>query len=105
MTSALDEGQIARRLVALEAVVRTQSTFASLERSLVIAARNDGCSWREIASALGVSRQAAHRRFRAIDPRPPRETDDLYAEALELARRFAEADEPLLTGPGPISVG
>ena len=44
---------------ALRAVV------GSLELELVALARDQGFSWNEIGAALGVSRQAAHKRFAA----------------------------------------
>jgi DNA-directed RNA polymerase specialized sigma24 family protein len=44
----------------------------------VVVAVGEGCSWAEIGAALGVSAQAAHRRFRwlRVDP----ETGELWRE-------------------------
>jgi hypothetical protein len=34
------------------------------ERRLVMRARNEGVTWKQVGAALGVSGQAAHKRFR-----------------------------------------
>jgi DNA-directed RNA polymerase specialized sigma24 family protein len=87
-------------LAALEAVARTREALASLERTSVIAARELGCSWPVIAAALGVTRQAANRRFHSIDPRPRRK-DPMFAELEAIARAFQGGRQPELPGPGP----
>jgi hypothetical protein len=74
-------------LRALEAVAGGRAVLASLERTAVIAARELGYSWPQIAAALGVTRQAANRRFHAIDPRPRRK-DPMVEELEEIARAF-----------------
>ena len=51
-----------RPLVALETLTVTRSTLDRLERLFVDEARRARWSWEEIGRALGVSRQAAHRR-------------------------------------------
>ena len=40
-------------------------------RELVRRARASARSWRDIAEALGVTYQSAHRRFRSLDPPKP----------------------------------
>jgi hypothetical protein len=49
-------------LVALETLTETRATLDRLERLLVDEARRRRSSWEEIGRALGISRQAAHRR-------------------------------------------
>ncbi|WP_052460699.1 hypothetical protein [Microbacterium gorillae] len=49
---------------ALRALQREKARLAAEEETLVRRARVQGFSWHTIADALGVSKQAAHRRFR-----------------------------------------
>ncbi len=51
------------------AVVALRNAEAARDRA-VVAAVTDGASWAEIAGALGVTAQAAHKRFRwaRVDP-------------------------------------
>lgn len=71
---------VARRSV----LARIETTTARLHRveadrdAAVAAAVEVGCTWAEIGAALGVSAQAAHRRFRwlRVDP----ETGELWRE-------------------------
>jgi hypothetical protein len=51
-----------RPLDALRTVAETRTTLTRLEVLLVGEARRSYASWEEIGSALGISRQAAHRR-------------------------------------------
>jgi ATP-dependent Clp protease ATP-binding subunit ClpA len=53
---------------ALRAVRDLQDELAELERARVAEALRAGCSFGAIARALGISRQAAHRRFRDLAP-------------------------------------
>lgn len=53
---------------ALAAVVALRRLADSLERRAVISAMDQGWSWTMIAQALGVSKQAAHRRLKDIIP-------------------------------------
>ncbi len=50
---------------ALAAVVALRLMADRLEHNAVIAALEQGWSWSQIAEALGVSKQAAHRRLAA----------------------------------------
>lgn len=49
--------------VGLPAVASLRRLLESLEALQVRNARGQGWSWQQIAEALGVSRQAAHKRF------------------------------------------
>ena len=51
---------------ALAAVVALRRKADQLERNAVIEAISQGWSWSEVAQALGVSKQAVHKRFGAI---------------------------------------
>lgn len=56
----------------LRAVAALRTHLESLELQQVEAALRAGLSWQEIAAALGVSRQAAHKRFaKKVDPTIP----------------------------------
>ena len=54
---------------ALAAVVALRLMADKLERSVVIAALEQGWSWSQIAEALGVSKQAAHKRLADTIPK------------------------------------
>lgn len=66
--------------VGLRAVVALQRLAEQLEGSQVAAARAQGWSWEQIGDALGVSRQAVHKkhggRGSGRRPRPARTTHD-----------------------------
>jgi hypothetical protein len=49
----------------LSEIGELRAVVARLELDLVALARAQGFSWHEIGAALGVSRQAAHKRFAA----------------------------------------
>lgn len=57
----------------LRAIAALRDRLQDLEARQVQAALKAGRSWREIAAALGISRQAAHRRHsaRPLPPKPP----------------------------------
>ena len=55
---------------ALAAVVALRVTADQLELSAVAAALKQGWSWTQIAEALGVSKQAAHKRLANSIPKP-----------------------------------
>ncbi|AZS41246.1 MULTISPECIES: hypothetical protein [Microbacterium] len=60
-TIAQDDGS--EPLAALHRLAEVRKEVARAEEANVRRARNLGYSWQAIASALGVSKQAAHRRF------------------------------------------
>ncbi len=60
-----DDGDPLEGLRALEA---QRHELFDLERRLVMRARVGGASWKRIGAALGVSGQAAHKRFRRDVP-------------------------------------
>ena len=51
---------------ALAAVVALRRKADQLERKAVLEAISQGWSWSEVAQALGVSKQAAHKRYAPI---------------------------------------
>lgn len=56
----------------LRAIASLRVLADSLELRQVEAALRSGMSWQEVADALGVSRQAVHKKYaRRIDPRIP----------------------------------
>ena len=55
---------------ALAAVVALRLMADRLERHAVAAALAQGWSWAQVAEALGVSKQAAHKRLSGSVPRP-----------------------------------
>jgi predicted transcriptional regulator len=52
-------------LAALQAIAELRPQLAALEQAAIKVAREKGATWEEIATALGVTRQAAQMRFRA----------------------------------------
>jgi DNA-directed RNA polymerase specialized sigma24 family protein len=48
--------------------VRDREALESRERDLVLRARVEGMPWSSIALALGITKQAAHRRYRKDVP-------------------------------------
>ena len=51
---------------ALAAAVALRRAADQLERKAVIEAISQGWSWSEVAQALGVSKQAAHKRYASM---------------------------------------
>jgi DNA invertase Pin-like site-specific DNA recombinase len=52
-------------LAALQAIAELRPQLAELEQAAVQTAREKGATWQEIATAMGITRQAAQMRFRA----------------------------------------
>jgi hypothetical protein len=52
-------------LAALQAIADLRPRLADLEQVALQAARQKGATWEEIATAMGITRQAAQMRFRA----------------------------------------
>jgi DNA invertase Pin-like site-specific DNA recombinase len=63
MPTAIAQDDGSEPLAALHRLAEMRSEIARSEEATVRRARNLGYSWQAIASALGVSKQAAHRRF------------------------------------------
>ena len=67
----------------LRELVRLREELQRLERSLVVAAREDGASWREIGDELGIALQSAWQRHAGADPqrrqREPNVIDEVRA--------------------------
>lgn len=60
LVAALDDSD---PLLALRAAAALQADANLRTEILVRRARNAGCTWAEVAAALGVSRQAVHKRY------------------------------------------
>lgn len=58
--------------VGLRAVASLRSLLEAVEELQVQAARKQGWSWQEIASLLGVSKQAVHQKYGTGSRRPRR---------------------------------
>jgi predicted transcriptional regulator len=52
-------------LAALQAIAELRPQLAELEQVAVRVAREKGATWEEIATTMGITRQAAQMRFRA----------------------------------------
>jgi DNA-directed RNA polymerase specialized sigma24 family protein len=52
-------------LAALQAIAELRPQLVEAEQAAVQAAREKGVTWEEIATAMGITRQAAQMRFRA----------------------------------------
>lgn len=50
-------------LVGLGSVAQLRAETERIEAVLVRQARNDGATWQQIAAALGVSKQAIHKKY------------------------------------------
>lgn len=64
LTNLVVEMQGTDALRALRATAQVSSEVERTQAALVRRARNDGMTWEEIATALGVSKQAVHRKYR-----------------------------------------
>ncbi|MEO9248879.1 AsnC family protein [Citricoccus nitrophenolicus] len=66
---AQDEGRGPRRTFdELVDTVQDRKALEARERDLVVRARVEGMPWSSIALALGITKQAAHRRYRRDVP-------------------------------------
>lgn len=74
-------------LLALAATRALRDRLADTERSLVAEALSEGASWEDVAAALGVSRQAAWRKFAKREERRRERRARLSPEEAELRRR------------------
>lgn len=63
MKTAIGQDDGGEPLSELHRLAALRSELARAEETQVRRARNLGYSWQAIASSLGVSKQAAHRRF------------------------------------------
>jgi hypothetical protein len=63
LTALASESGDADPLKALRALRRLRAELDGQEVLLVRKARNGGCGWQMIATALGVSRQAVHKKY------------------------------------------
>jgi hypothetical protein len=61
--------------VGLREVVAARAQLDLLQTALVIEARWQWASWAEIGALLGMTPQGAWKRYRAVDPIPPRRTN------------------------------
>ncbi|RJL33359.1 hypothetical protein D5H75_11225 [Bailinhaonella thermotolerans] len=59
-----------RPLAALKLLSQVESWQRTLLDQAVAAARRNGASWAEVGEAMGISKQAAHERFRSQVPSP-----------------------------------
>jgi hypothetical protein len=81
---------------ALRNAVAARVALSRHERDLVVRARSEGASWRELGESLGLSKHAVRKRHLAVDPRGPRNSErpptiaeyhDEMMRALRSARR------------------
>ena len=76
----------------LRAIVDLRDELAELELDAVHSAVESGASWAEVAEALGVSKQSAHKRFaRALDGRRPRRRAQAEAPHIVITARARHA--------------
>lgn len=81
---------------SLAAVLWARDRIRSEEQRLVVAARAGGASWQAIGSRLGVSREAAWRRFRNLDTRARLTTGDSCADQALNALAYLPITERML---------
>ncbi len=65
MEQRLEDATPADPADALAAVIAMRRLADRMERAAVLRAIADGWTWQQVADALGVSRQAVHKRFAA----------------------------------------
>jgi IS30 family transposase len=67
----------------LAALTTLRAELDAFERAQVVRALENGCSYTDVARGLGITRQAAHRRYRGLL------TTEKLREAVRLARAVA----------------
>jgi len=83
---------------ALREVVAARAVLETLESKLVVAAREQGVSWGELAVDLGITPQGARQRHLAVDPiaaRRPKRQSAMAAFHAELDAAIAGGELPL----------
>jgi hypothetical protein len=81
-----DQDALARVAAAAEVTGEIANKADLLLGHFVAAARQAGCSWAEIGTALGVTKQGAQQRFVDRDDEPPAEDEDLLLRYTDRAR-------------------
>jgi ATP-dependent Clp protease ATP-binding subunit ClpA len=101
IVALLERALTADSIDALAAISALRTELDALERVVVREALEAGASFSEIARPLGISRQAAHRRFRGlIAQSPPRRLPTLTPDAR--AALVRARDEAVRHGAGSI---
>jgi ATP-dependent Clp protease ATP-binding subunit ClpA len=108
------DGALDQLVTAAAAVAQLEDTSDALLGHFVDRCRREGRSWSEISAALGVSKQAVHKRFAAsiadqIIAAIPAPTHERFTprahRALAAASRIARADGPAPTSSTHILLG
>jgi hypothetical protein len=73
-TAKLMERNASRPRMGLDYVRTMRLALDNAEKQLVMAARLEGHSWDSIGFMLGISKQAAHKKFSDLDSRAVRES-------------------------------
>jgi hypothetical protein len=87
---AISPAALERLRAAVSVVDDLRAHGDQLLDRFVAQARQAGCSWTQIGETLGISKQAAHQRFVATEPRPavwPAHATDLVRAAMVTAER------------------
>jgi transposase-like protein len=89
--------------MALRALTALRQELESVEPALVQRALHSGASWSHVARTLGVSKQAAHRKYRHLSERNPGETEGeakvLVTAEAKLSIQFARQEAKRLGQP------
>lgn len=86
--------------VALQKLTALREELEQFERQQVARALTAGGTFGDVARALGISRQAVHRRFRDLSPRRPRSRSGLGpTPEVRLAIEYARAEAAELRAP------
>lgn len=81
-------------LRALAELTALRAGLVRLEGELVFRAREEGCWWSDVGAALGITRQAAHRRHAARDPLTARRRRRQELEARAYGDALDRAQSP-----------